>query len=304
MRGRLLRRGLLGAAALTMLAGCGAAAGPSDGGAGADPDRLRQRAREALARYDEAVRAAGGEPRFVPTSGLTGQLGDWEPANGDNKLALSAGMIDARGPLPDPPRETGTVTWESGQKRQVPLLSAEAALRRLREAGDGPCPGCVPLEVTAARLSTARIATTRGPAVVPAWEFALAGTRVRLTRVAVADEAVVTVTPPPWDPDAAPGGHTIQSATTTVDARELTVTFVGSPGPASEPCGVDYTAEAVESATAVVVIVTGRGHGDGPQACPAIGATRTATAELERPLGERAVLEVQRGLPVPVTVTG
>ncbi|GAA2643859.1 hypothetical protein GCM10010399_92280 [Dactylosporangium fulvum] len=44
----------------------------------------------------------------------------------------------------------------------------------------------MPLQVTGARLSTARIQTTRGPATVPAWEYTLQGTAVRLTRVAVA----------------------------------------------------------------------------------------------------------------------
>jgi hypothetical protein len=37
--------------------------------------------------------------------------------------------------------------------------------------------------------------------------------------------------------------------------------------------------------------------------CPAIGAERKATVNLAQPLGERAVLEVRQGLPVPVTIT-
>ena len=38
-------------------------------------------------------------------------------------------------------------------------------------------------------------------------------------------------------------------------SRELTVSFTGSVGPASEPCGADYTGLAVESANAVVIVV-------------------------------------------------
>ena len=38
-------------------------------------------------------------------------------------------------------------------------------------------------------------------------------------------------------------------------------------------------------------------------ACTAVGAPRTATAELAEPLGNRAVLEVQQGLPVAVSLS-
>jgi hypothetical protein len=34
-----------------------------------------------------------------------------------------------------------------------------------------------------------------------------------------------------------------------------------------------------------------------------LGARRTTTVGLAQPLGERAVLEVQQGMPVPVTIT-
>jgi hypothetical protein len=77
------------------------------------------------------------------------------------------------------------------------------------------------------------------------------------------------------------------------------VSFVGSPGPASQPCGADYTAEAVESDLAVVVIVTEH-RNPGLATCTAVGARRTAAVELASPLGDRAVLEVREGLPVPV----
>jgi hypothetical protein len=85
--------------------------------------------------------------------------------------------------------------------------------------------------------------------------------------------------------------------------RQLTVAFAGAPGPGSQPCGADYSAEAVESANAVVVIVIDHPHAAVGQACPAIGSRRTTTVDLVQPLGERAVLDVQQGLPVPLTIT-
>ena len=77
---------------------------------------------------------------------------------------------------------------------------------------------------------------------------------MKVTRVAIA--ARVTVVPPPWDSSDPPVGMWIASATGTVDGRVLTVKFIGAPGHADKVCGEDYTAEAVESPLAVVVIVT------------------------------------------------
>jgi hypothetical protein len=75
------------------------------------------------------------------------------------------------------------------------------------------------------------------------------------------------------------------------------VSFTGARGPASKPCGADYTALAVESSRAVVVIVQEH-PARGNDACATIGATRSATVTLAAPLADRAVLELPRGTPV------
>ncbi|HEY1168739.1 MAG TPA: hypothetical protein VGE81_07200, partial [Candidatus Limnocylindrales bacterium] len=134
----------------------------------------------------------------------------------------------------------------------------------------------------------------------PVWEFTLQGTAVMVTQVAIADR--VTVVPPPWDPNDPPVGISIDSATAAAGGRQLTVSFTGAPGPGDRPCGADYTAEAVESQTAVVVIVTEHTNGL-PVPCSAVGAIRTAAVELSAPLGERTVLEVREGLPVAALLT-
>ncbi|GAA4580158.1 hypothetical protein GCM10023176_59180 [Micromonospora coerulea] len=286
--------------AAAVLAGCGTAV---SGPAADEVDGLRQQAAGPLARYEAAVRAVGGPPKFVPVGDLTSQIGDWEPANGDHKQGLGAGRIEAAATLPGRPESSGKVGWADGSSEDMPLVSADAALAQMREAHPGECADCAPLIVTGARLTTMTIQTTRGTVTAPAWEFTLRGTAVRLARLAVDPATVVRVTPPPWDDDHPHAGLAIESAATTTTGRELTVTFTGSPGPRSEPCGADYGAEAAESDRAVVVIVIPYPHG-GDEACLAIGAERTATVELGRPLGERAVLEVQQGLPVPLTVTG
>ncbi|MEU1837472.1 hypothetical protein [Micromonospora chersina] len=295
----MMRRVLPWIMVAALLGGCGSAGNSP----AVDPlDGLRQQAGGALTRYDQAFRVAGGAP-FVPVGEPTRQLGDWEPANGSYKESLSAGRVEAASTLPVAPQQAGTIVWANGTSHDVPLISADEALAKLRAAGTGDCSGCAPLKLTGARLTTMTVPTTRGPATAPAWEYTLDGTTVRLARVAVDPSAIVRVAPPPRDADHPHEGLAIESATTTTAGSELTVTFTGAPGPRSKPCGADYGAEAVESDLAVVVIVIEYRHAK-DEACPAVGAQRNATVKLSRPLGERAVLEVTQGLPVELTITG
>jgi hypothetical protein len=243
--------------------------------------------------------AASGSPAFVPVGDLTAQVGDWEPAVGDNaKPALMAGLIEAATSLPTNAPPDGVLRRQDGTTATVRLVSAAEALAALKaDVAGSPSPDCVPLRITGARLTSGQVQTSRGPAEAPVWEFTLDGTAVRVTRVAIADP--IRVVPPPWDVGDPPAGISIDSATGTAGASRLTVGFIGAPAPGDHECGADYTAEAVESTTAVVVIVTEHRHGLF-EACADVGARRTAEVELSSPLGERAVLEVRQGLPVAV----
>lgn len=114
---------------------------------------------------------------------------------------------------------------------------------------------------------------------------------------AVIDAGTVTPSPPPWN---SPPGIAIESATGTRAGTQLTATFTGTRGPATERCGADYHAESVESANAVVVIVIAQYH-DTDEVCTMAGYQRTATLNLTQPLGRRVVLDIRQGEPVPVT---
>jgi hypothetical protein len=266
-----------------------------------DPAKLQQQARAALVRWADAVAATGGRSPVVLVGEPTGQVGDWELEVGDNnKPALMAGMVEGDASLPAEAPPDGEVRWQDGTTASVPLNSAQQAVAAIRAGSPEPCSDCTPLRITAARLTTGPIETSRGPATAPVWEFTVQRTAVRVTRVAIAD--LITVVPPPWNPNDSPVGLAIGSASGTVNGRELTVAFVGAPRPGDQACGEDYTAEAVESDLAVVVIVTRHPH-EVIGACTAVGAPRTATVELAAPLGKRAVLEAQQGLPVPVVLT-
>ncbi len=64
--------------------------------------------------------------------------------------------------------------------------------------------------------------------------------------------------------------------------------------------GTDYRVDAVESTSAVVVMIA-RPHA--AEDVHHVGARRTTTGGLVQPLSERAVLELQGGMPVPLTIT-
>ena len=282
-------------AVATVLTGCTLLRGAHD------TEREHRQADAALARWAAAVEAGGDGQSFVPVGELTGQIGDWEEAVGDNnKRALMAGLVLTATDLPDEIPTEATIRWDDGATKSIRPISATQALEDLRSTAPTTCPECVALEVTSARLSTASILTSRGPAKAPAWEFTLQGTRVIVTRIAVARADGVTAKPPAWDPNDAPSGISIESARGTVSGLTLTVTFIGAPDTADQPCGADYTAEAVESATAVAVIVIPHENVGFGGACSSVGATRTAIATFAAPLGERAVLEIKEGLPVSV----
>jgi len=294
MTGRLRRFGIVAALAL--------AAGTS--GCGLLPSRDDSEAQAALTRWADAVTAAGGQSAFVPVGELTGQVGDWEEAVGsNNKMTLMAGLVEAAASLPAETPPDGQLRWQDGTTKTVRLFSAQKTLSDLKaDATGSPCPECVPLQITGARLTTGLVDTSRGPAVAPVWEFTLQGTTVRVTRIAIADR--VSVVPPPWDPNNAPVGISIDSATGTVGGQHLTVGFTGAPGAGDQGCGADYTAEAVESPTAVVVIVTEHHHSSFfGESCTAVGAFRTAEVALSAPLSDRTVLEVREGRPVAVLLT-
>ncbi len=266
-----------------------------------DLTQVHARAQAELDRWAAAVAASGGSQSFVPVGDLTGQIGDWEISVGENnKIALMAGAVVAGVPLPTETPPGALVRWDDGTTWMAPTISAQAALAALQGGHGAPtCPGCVSLQVTGARLSTARIDTSRGPATAPAWELTLAGTAVKVTRIAVAPAGVVAIDAGSLPPIDGWAGPLVELATGHASGLELTVTFTGSPGPGDKPCGADYSAEAIESATAIVVIVTEH-RNPTPVACTAIGALRTASVALAAPLGGRAVLDISQGLPVSV----
>jgi len=291
------------------LVGCGRPVSLDQGPAGPPPTedtaRMRQQAQDALARWDAAVKAAGGSTMYVPVRGQS-FISDWKPEVGEKyKGSITNGRVELSGVDPALTLPSGKITWADGTTLEAKTMTTGEAVA-LFKAHSGRCEGCndpiAPL--TRALPTTIKVETTRGLAEVPAWMFRIADTDAWISQGAVA--VGVQLAEPPWDSTNPPVGISIEKAAVEPGGRRLTVTIPGSPGSSKEPCGADYTAEAIESANAVAVIVHSVSYeqahpGEGlPRACPAIGAFRQATVDLAEPLGNRAVLESRTGMPVPL----
>jgi hypothetical protein len=267
---------------------------------------LHRQAQEALARWDAAVSAGAGGSGFVLVGDPTLMVGDdWGPNidGGNAKMAWYAGLFAVANPLPSETPPDGKIQWSDGTTHAVPVISAQKALTDLKAAAVQPCPACTPLQITGARLMTATFQSSRGPVLAPAWEFSLKDTAVKLDEVAVGTDFTAPPVPTTNDQQVAQPwvGPPPQSATVDASGMTLTVTVVGAPDAGDKPCGADYTAEAVESDAAVVVIVyEHRSPSTVPVACTLVGAARTVPLTLAKPLGSRTLIDLQAQ---PVSVT-
>ncbi|MGA3057601.1 MAG: hypothetical protein ABSE70_06150 [Candidatus Limnocylindrales bacterium] len=286
------------------VSGCTSAAPASS----AQAAELHRQAQEALTRWDAAVAAGAGGSGFILVGESTLFVGqDWGPnIDGDNaKMALYAGLFVVANPLPSEAPPDGRIQWQDGTTHTVPVTSAQQAFSDMKAAGVSPCPDCIPLQITGARLTTATFQSSRGPVQAPAWEFSLKDTDVKLDQVAVGGRFIAPPVPTPNDEAtgqqvAQPWiGPPVQSATVDASGMTLTVAFTGAPDGGDKPCGADYTAEAVESDAAVVVIVYEHPNTT-PVACSLVGAFRTAEVTLAKPLAERTLIDLQAQ---PISVT-
>ena len=165
-----------------------------------------------------------------------------------------------------------------------------------------PCLNCRQLILTGAALVEAfPVTTTRGLATAPVWVYQVEGSTVRLTRPAVG----VTVPSLPHPAYGLPYQLPVLGARGSLTAPSLTGTVLGAWPSGDQPCGADYAAEALESVTAVVLVVHEVRHlNRAPHAaCNLAVVQRLVTATLHQPLGDRTVLDGVSGQPVPTVRT-
>jgi hypothetical protein len=241
------------------------------------------------ARADQVAAAWHGSPAqkawrtgFIPIGDFTIVTGF---ATGEAKEAFTEGLFTSNVALAEA-ESRGAVRFPDGSDMSVAVVSARSAYQTL-DRGDPACATCG-LTVTAARLGTARIMTSRGEATVPAWIFTVAEDPAPITRVAVAPSEVTQlpeVTLPSMPPGVVQpfGDQTVHG--TTID---FTV-GVGS-------CDYDIRGLVKEYDDAIVI----GGTATTPDTmCDAALRARPVSVTLSRPIGDRVVLGIS-GSPIVV----
>lgn len=291
----------------------GATTAPADAAAA-----FERRAAQVAQQWRASGLTAAWREGFVPLAPLT-----IEPERGypddATKLAASAGWYRLTAELPKQ-AGTGSVAFPGGGSLQVPVVSADAAYRALAHGGQPQCdPSAAPapdstagadgsisapagpcgvLTVTAAKLGTAQLRTSRGVATVPAWIFTVKELPDPMVRVAVAPEAVrplpeLPVSPVPQEQDF------MLVATQTLDrAEERALAYRVGVG----ACDKDVAPLVWESADVVVVGGSVRPP-DGERACVAMLVLAPVQVTLTSPLADRVVLDAVTGQPVTKSMT-
>ncbi|WP_105971390.1 hypothetical protein [Streptomyces geranii] len=218
------------------------------------------------------------------------------PADGfhsdDDKIAHMLENYVLRGELPTTAPEKGQVKWAGGKSLTLPLLDARQTYTALDRVDSSEDPQ---LTVTGAKLGEMTIPTSRGPATVPAWLFTLEGYDEPLKRVALKSSKAPK---PPIG--VAAGGITTRDGLWELDqfieASEdgRSVTVAAHHGACDDGPAVDV----LETDGSVVLSASvNGGHQEG--ACTAQLLSKKVTVKLDRPLGDRILLDAFTGRPVP-----
>jgi hypothetical protein len=289
----------LAAAAVTclVLAGCG-------GGAPVSADAFTERAEEVIAAWNASATESAWRTGFVPLAELTFvdqsvksiYRTDDVDLQDNAKRALMGGVYRlAPDALKDAPAVDGEqeITFADASTMSVPLMNAAdafAQVQTIEDPADCSGEGCV-LTVTGVRLGTMPLATSRGGATVPAWQFTIAELTVPVMYVAVVPSAITPLPEPAVEPD---------QGLTTVDA----VTADGIAASRATQLTVHYgTGACLESHAALLyetsnVVVVGADAVESSGACTSQLVHRMSAVELSGPLGDRVLLDAATGKPI------
>ncbi|GAA4569939.1 hypothetical protein GCM10023176_27550 [Micromonospora coerulea] len=315
---------------LLVAAGCApAGSGPSAGGpSGESPDHRWEAFYQRAAEVAETWRPGPGwRTGYVPLQEATLLVGD--PGFGPGtEVAFRMGWYRDQIAMPTAKPGDGTIRFPDGTLR-VPLVSAAQAYAQLDQGDPPACAGrpkepgrtggtgrpkdggptiepgpdgavsspadpgaCIPLTVTAVRLGTAPVRTSRGVADVPAWLFTVTELRAPVARLAVAPGAVTAVPEGVAPTRPAPDGVVgTQGLTAPADGARLNYRLgVGA-------CDTGITPLVLERDDVVVV---GGGVTRSPGVCTNELKLEPVTVTLKVPLGARPVLDVLTGAPLLV----
>ncbi|MGB2569425.1 hypothetical protein ACPFP2_13370 [Micromonospora citrea] len=286
-----------------------AGSGPADGGSAGSPDHRREAFAQRAVEVAEAWRPGPAwTTGYVPLQGQTVLVGDPD-FNADTEAAFRAGWYRDQIELPAARPAAGTIRFPDGTTT-VPLVSAAEAYRQVDQGDPPPCEGrpeaprptvepgpdgsvsspvataCIPLTVTAVRLGTAGVRTSRGVADVPAWLFTVEELAAPVARVAVAPQSVGALPEPTAPARPAPDGVVAAQHLRATDGATLGyVLGVGS-------CDTGITPLVRERDDVVVV---GGAVTRSTGVCNEMLKLEPVTVTLTAPLGGRPVLDVVTG---------
>ncbi|MET8685551.1 hypothetical protein ABZV77_15150 [Streptomyces sp. NPDC004732] len=280
-RARLLSGVGLSGALLAAAAGCGEQeAAPADS---ADP--LADRARQVAEAWDGSAAAAEWRTGYHPT-GETVQLPRGGLRGRADEQAFEDGRLVLRGKLPGPKPRDGRVRWPGGTTLTRPLVGADESYERLVGSRGGGKPR---LTVTGVERGEMQMATSRGPATVPAWLYTLDGYASPLKQAAVLPSKPPR--PPIGRAHDLPGLPLHRLVRTAADGRSVTV--IALHGACDDGAAVDV----LETTGSVVLASSIKGEDDG--ICTMQAKMQRVTVELDRPVGDRVLLDARTGRPVP-----
>ncbi|MFI6341257.1 hypothetical protein [Streptomyces sp. NPDC050535] len=278
---------LLVLALFTATAGAVAGCGGERAGSGARPDSARARA--VATAWDGSEAAEAWREGYYPM-GDSVQLPKGAFHDEDDKLAYLTRNFVLRGDLPAAPGKDahGQVRWENGSRLTLPLMGVEQAYEEVADGGgDGPH-----LTVTGAKPGRMTLATSRGPATVPAWLFTLEGYDTPLKLAApIPSELPKPPIRTSRDVSTAELAPLDRLSEVSEDGRTITVmAFHGS-------CDDGPAVGALETDGSVVLSASVVGTKDGP--CTADMRSAKVTVKLDRTVGDRLLLDAFTGRPVP-----
>ena len=221
-----------------------------------------------------------GEAALPPEGGFRSE---------DDKEAYTAQSYTLRGKLPTAAPEEGKAKWEGGGSLTRPLMDARQAYTALDRVEGSDIPH---LTVTAAELGEMTIATSRGPATVPAWLFTLDGYDEPLKRVALRPSKLPKS--PIGELGEPPTELTLIPQLVEVSGDGRTVTVLAQHG----ACDDGLRVRALETDGSVVLSAT---VADVESDLPCIASMESTkvSVELKQPVGDRVLLDASRGRPVP-----
>lgn len=270
-----------------LAAGCGTATQSVEG---TDPaPETRTRAREVAEAWDGSPAAETWRKGYYPMADAVQPPEDAFHSAADKEAYLTDNF-ELRGDLPDSPQKNGKVSWRNGGSLTLPLMGAWEAYERA-DRTSGPAPY---LTVTGAKLGETTLATSRGPATVPAWLFTIEGYDTPLKRVAL-DPSKLPEPPigPARDTPSGDLWELNELVEVAEDGRSVTVhAFHGA-------CDDGPAVDVLETDGSVVLSAYVVDTEDEGLPCTANLLIDKVTVELNRPLADRILLDAFTGRPVP-----